>query len=300
MADRTSRIEIWNRAERRMETEQVYGDFWLRLLYGTGVGRTLARGVLSGPALSRLGGALQSTRRSARRVRSFIDAFDIPMDEFETREWASFNDFFIRRFRPGAREFCSESHRMPAFCEARYLAFEFFDVETSFPVKGRFLTPLVILNDTDLAEIFDGGPLLIARLAPVDYHRFHFPDDGEVIKERRISGRLHSGNPFALRHCSDILAINERHVTVLHTANFGTLAHVEVGAMNVGKIVQTYPPGESFRRGGEKGYFCFGASTILLFGEPGRWTPSNDLLEQTRQHRETLVRLGDEVATCPR
>ena len=84
---------------------------------------------------------------------------------------------------------------------------------------------------------------------------------------------------------------------MLRTSNFGTLAYVEVGAMNVGKIVQTHEQGEPFRRGDEKGYFCFGASTIILFGEPDRWRPSDDLLEQTAQRRETLVRLGDGVAT---
>ena len=105
-------------------------------------------------------------------------------------------------------------------------------------------------------------------------------------------------NPFALRARNDILATNERHVSILATANFGRLAMVEVGAMNVGRIVQTHPEGQPFRRGDEKGYFMFGASTILLFGEPGRWVPSADLLEQTALRRETLVRLGDEVASA--
>jgi phosphatidylserine decarboxylase len=130
----------------------------------------------------------------------------------------------------------------------------------------------------------------------VDYHRFHFPDDGEVLDEYRIAGRLHSVNPFALRARSDILATNDRHVSILDTSNFGRLAMVEVGAMNVGKIVQTHPTGAPFHRGDEKGYFCFGGSTILLFGEAGGWVPSTDLLEQTALERETLVRLGDEVA----
>jgi phosphatidylserine decarboxylase len=184
---------------------------------------------------------------------------------------------------------------MPAFSEARYLAFERIELEQSFPVKGQHLTPEAVLGDRELATGFEGGPLLLARLAPVDYHRFHFPDDGSVVFERRVPGRLHSVHPFALRHRGDILATNERQVTVLDTANFGRLAMVEVGAMNVGLIVQTHSSGERIRRGEEKGYFCFGASSILLFGEPGKWCPSEDLLEQTASRRETLVRLGDEV-----
>jgi phosphatidylserine decarboxylase len=289
------RIEIFNRATGQVETEQFYGELWLRLLYGSGPGRLLADQVLARRWPSRLGGALQSTRSSARQIGRFVDRFQIPLDEYEPGPWRSFNEFFIRRFRPGARTFCTEPDRMPAFAEARYLAFEAVDPDADYPVKGRYLTPAALLADIEQAFRFDGGPLLLARLAPVDYHRFHFPDDGERVSDRRIPGRLHSVNPFALRRRTDILATNERRVSVLRTAHFGTLAMVEVGAMNVGRIVQTHH-GREFGRGDEKGYFCFGASTILLFGEPRTWVPTDDLLEQTTQRRETLVRLGEPVA----
>jgi phosphatidylserine decarboxylase len=296
MVERAPSIRIWNRAAGRVETERIYGDLWVRLLYGTAAGRWTAHHLLAGKLLSRLVGALQSTRLSARRVPRFVDGFGILMNEFEEKEWYSFNDFFIRRFRDGAREFCAERGSMPAFSEARYLAFERVDTEVEFPVKGQHLTAPAILEPETEATGLEDGPLLIARLAPVDYHRFHFPDDGEVLDEYRIAGRLHSVNPFALRARSDILATNDRHVSILDTSNFGRLAMVEVGAMNVGKIVQTHPTGAPFHRGDEKGYFCFGGSTILLFGEAGGWVPSTDLLEQTALERETLVRLGDEVA----
>jgi phosphatidylserine decarboxylase len=295
MVAHSSPIQIWDRAGQRLITEQVYGDFWLRLAYGSGFSRLVVDQVLARRWVSRLAGRLQSTPGSARRVQAFAEQFDIEMGEFEDRKWSSFNDFFIRRFRDGAREFCAGPERMPAFSEARYLAFERITPDQTFPVKGQHLTPEAILGDRELAADFDGGPLLLARLAPVDYHRFHFPDDGTVVSERRVSGRLHSVHPFALRHRGDILATNERQVTVLDTANFGQLAMVEVGAMNVGLIVQTHSSGERFRRGDEKGYFCFGASSILLFGEPGQWRPSEDLIEQTASQRETLVRLGEEV-----
>ena len=296
MDERTPSIRIWNRNVGRVETERVYGDAWVRLLYGTASGRWTVHHLLVGKLPSRLLGALQSTRASARRIPAFVDTFDIPVDEFEDTGWSSFNDFFVRRFKAGAREFCREPDCMPAFSEARYLAFERIGAEVTFPVKGHYLAPRAILTGTADGAPFEHGPLLIARLAPVDYHRFHFPDDGSTVEEQRISGRLHSVNPFALRTRGDILATNERHVSILDTENFGRLAMVEVGAMNVGRIVQTHPPERPFRRGDEKGYFCFGASTILLFGELGRWVPSADLLEQTALGRETLVRLGDEVA----
>jgi phosphatidylserine decarboxylase len=291
-----STTRIWNRAEQRIEAERVFGDVWLRLAYGTGIGRLLADNVLSRRSFSSLLARSQMSPKSAGRIPSFVERFGIPMEEFEEHAWESFNDFFVRRFRPDAREFVSEPEWMPAFAEARYLAFEKVDPLQSFPVKGTFLTPQAILGDRDLAANFDGGPMLLARLAPVDYHRFHFPDDGEPVAERRISGRFHSVNPFALRHRPSVLATNERHISILRTENFGTLAMVEVGAMNVGLIVQTHPRGEPFVRGDEKGYFCFGASTVMLFGQPRTWLPVGDLLDQTEARRETLVRLGEEVA----
>lgn len=289
-----STIQIWNRARGRVETEKVYGDLWVRLLYGSGAGALLAHGILSRRLLSALVGVLQSTRRSTRRIRPFVRDFSIPMEEYEAREWSSFNDFFIRRFRPQARPFVTDPAALPAFAEARYLAYERVHPDLAFPVKGRFLTPRAIVDGEEAAP-FAEGPLLLARLAPVDYHRFHFPDRGRISAQHRIGGRLHSVSPLALRRRPDILATNERHVTIMTTRHLGQLAMVEVGAMNVGRIVQTHA-GPDFARGDEKGYFCFGASTVLLFGEPGRWRPSADLLEQTALGRETLVRLGEEVA----
>jgi phosphatidylserine decarboxylase len=69
---------------------------------------------------------------------------------------------------------------------------------------------------------------------------------------------------------------------------------IEVGALMVGKIVQTYTL-NSFQRGQEKGYFLFGGSTVILFGEPGAWEPSKDILEHSAEKREVFVRLGEEV-----
>lgn len=114
----------------------------------------------------------------------------------------------------------------------------------------------------------------------------------------REHGKLHSVNPLALRRKADLFLHNERQISLLNTDHFGRLAYVEVGALCVGKIVQTF--GSSlFQRGEEKGYFLFGASTVIVYGEPGAWRPSEDLLQQSAQGRETLVELGSPVAKAP-
>jgi phosphatidylserine decarboxylase len=138
--------------------------------------------------------------------------------------------------------------------------------------------------------------LLLARLCPVDYHRYHYPDGGKTQKHYSIHGQYHSVNPTALRFKEDIFISNERRVSILETKNFGKLAFIEVGAVMVGKIVQTHDETKAFRRGQEKGYFLFGGSTVIVLGEPGLWTPSKDLLENTKNGIETYIQLGDAVA----
>ncbi len=185
---------------------------------------------------------------------------------------------------------------MAAFAEARYFAIPRLDAAQRYAVKGIALSPAELLGDAALAAPFAHGPAFIARLCPVDYHRFHFPDGGRVLTQARRAGPLHSVNPLALQFKPDILITNERQVTILETDHFGKLAYVEVGATMVGKIVLTHT-GSRFERGEEKGYFLFGGSTVVVVGQEGAWTPDPDLLEQSAQGRETLVRLGERIAS---
>lgn len=286
-------IKIWNRSENREEIEKVYGSQWVKRLYGNSAGRWITDQFLAGRWVSKLSGLYESSSRSRNKIAPFIQEFSIKMSEFEEGPFESFNDFFIRRFKPGMRPMCTG---MPAFAEARYLAFEKVDQDRTYPVKGLSLSPVRLLGSLERAQSFLGGAMLIARLCPTDYHRFHFPDSGVIRDHYRLSGKLHSVNPLALQHRNDILVINERHVTLLDTENFGQLAYVEVGALCVGKIVQTHPLQGTFVRGEEKGYFLFGASTVIVMGQPGAWKPAADLLERTAQGQEVFVKLGDAVA----
>ena len=140
-------------------------------------------------------------------------------------------------------------------------------------------------------QVFDGGPGFIARLCPVDYHRFHFPDRGRVLESWRIVGALHSVNPWALAFREDIFMINERQVTILETEHFGKLAYVEVGATCVGKIQQTHQDVE-FERGAEKRMFLFGGSTVIVLGEAGKWAIDERLLKHTQEGVEAYLKMG--------
>jgi phosphatidylserine decarboxylase len=287
-------IKVWDRQKNSEETELVYGDAGVKMLYETRLGQFAADHLLTGRTVSRLYGAYQNSSASRKKIPSFIEHFKIPMEEYEERDFRSFNDFFIRKFKPGQRKFEMAESKLAAPAEGRYLGWEKISPDQKFPVKGSDLTPEALLGSADIARAFEGGSLLIARLCPVDYHRFHYPDSGRTWDSFRIPGKFHSVNPAALRYRSEIFFTNERQVSLLDTKHFGRIAYIEVGALCVGKIVQTHLRPD-FDRGDEKGYFLFGGSTVILLGQPGVWKPSADILSQTASKMETLIRLGDAV-----
>lgn len=296
-------IKFFDRQSGALKTEKVYGQDFLHWLYNSKSGNLLSDFICRRP-LSALYGLIQDTPMSQRKVDRFIRDFSINMEEYLPGESASpggpayqsFNDFFIRRFQPGKRSFPIEDKLMGAPAEARYLGYQSISPQQTFPLKGESLSAQAVLRRSDLAEKFRGGPMLIARLCPVDYHRYHYPDAGRVESLYRIPGRLHSVNPLALKYKQDTFATNERVVSLLETKNFGTLAYIEVGAICVGKMVQTHNISTDFSRGQEKGYFLFGGSTVVVMGEKGKWKISDDIIANSEKKIETYIKLGDVVA----
>lgn len=294
-------IEFWNRYSKKLEKELVYGEDGIQYLYGgSRTGKWLESNLLSRKTFSQLMGVYFNSPISKGRIPRFIDDYRIDRKIYENEEWESFNHFFIRKFLPGVRSFSSAPNSLPAFAEGRYFAYPRVEAQFEFKVKGVWYSFKSLLGDGQWSKKFKGGPLFIARLCPVDYHRFHFPDDGIVEDAYRIPGKFHSVNPAALEVNQNILQENERQVTILKTENFGLLAYVEVGAMGVGKIIQSYVPRVNFKRGEEKGYFQFGASTVIVMGVAGAWSPDPEMVKMTERGIETYVHLGDEIASNPR
>jgi phosphatidylserine decarboxylase len=279
--------------------EKVYGGFWIRLLYGTWLG-TWCSTLIALPPFSAAYGWLQDQPWSRRKVAPFIARFGIRMADFLPEEgrstgdpYSTFNRFFTRRVTAAARPFAA-GDAFPAPCDARYFAYDQLNDSVSIPVKGKFFNSRALLQSDRWSPVFEDGPGFIARLCPVDYHRFHYPDDGEVLDTWRIPGALHSVNPWALAFRPDIFMINERQVTILQTHRFGKLAYVEVGATCVGKIKQTHTA-NTFSRGDEKGMFLFGGSTVIVIGERGRWHINGSILKNTGQNVETYIKMGRSI-----
>ncbi|KAH0611065.1 uncharacterized protein H6S33_011492 [Morchella sextelata] len=242
---------------------------------------------------------------SARDIKGFI-AFHqldlsevlLPLDQFKT-----FNEFFYRALKPGARPCASpEDQRVivsPADC--RSVVFNSIDEATTIWIKGREFTIKRLLGDAypDDAKRFTGGALGIFRLAPQDYHRFHIPVDGLMGEPKMIKGEYYTVNPMAIRSALDVYGENVRICVPIDSVEHGRVMVICVGAMMVGSTVITAKAGSQVKRTDELGYFQFGGSTIVCLFEPGRMVFDEDLVDNSRTALETLIRVGMSIGHTP-
>ncbi|MHC2020236.1 phosphatidylserine decarboxylase [Methylobacterium sp. CM6247] len=286
-------LKLWDR-DKGKSVEEWMPDH--QATYETRPRRSPLQWLQSTPLYDRLYALYQDAPWTARQIEPFAREYNIDMSEFEPRKYRSFADFFVREFRPGVRRFPDDPAQMGAPAEARYFGWKRFNPEQRFPIKGQSLAAEDILGSAERAKPFLGGPVILMRLSPVDYHHVHYPDDGRTVDHQRLGRSLWTVTWPALQNKPDIYVRNERQVNILETEHFGRLGFVEFGALTVGRIVQHHPLDQPFKRGAQKGVFKFGGSAVAIFGEPGAWQPSDDILEHTPAGMETIVRLGESVA----
>lgn len=266
-------------------------DRFLEWMYGTRPGRLLVK-LMIRPGVSRAAGWLLDRHVSALAVRPFIRKNHICMDDFERRRFRSFNDFFTRRVLPGKRPVDDAPAHLIAPCDSKLTVYD-IRPDSRFRVKGTEYTLEGLLQSKELAETFLGGTLLLFRLTVGDYHRYTYIDSGFVTGSTRIPGVFHTVNPAAASRCP-IYRENTREYSLLESLRFGTVLQMEVGAAMVGRIVNA-PGSRNVRRGEEKGRFEFGGSTVIVLLQKGRAILDADLLRNTAQDAETVVRLGERI-----
>jgi phosphatidylserine decarboxylase len=170
-------------------------------------------------------------------------------------------------------------------------------------IKGRNFTLRRLLKSKTRAEYYKGASIVLCRLAPQDYHRFHFPVGGKYTVTRHIKGGYISVQPQVVRSKRDVLTENKRAVTYLRTRYFGKVAYVTIGATCVGSIVITAKANSRVRKGQEYGTFAYGGSTIVLLIPKGKGKGnreskiffSDDIVRNSLKRRETLIRMGEEI-----
>ncbi len=297
MSMRGRPIEVVNRYTGAVEIEQIYGDRWLRWTYDTAGGQLALALVVRRLFFSRWFGWRMSRPASRSRIVPFIRDYQLDTAEFAepVDSYRSFNEFFSRRLRPGARPVLAGPDEAAFPADARHLGIADVSAAGQFYAKGQRFDLAQLVADPVLAGRFAGGAMVISRLCPVDYHRFHFPVSGEAGVPAFVSGPLFSVSPIALRRRLDYLAENKRAITLIETGAFGGVLVVEIGATCVGTIVHTAGAG-AVRCGDEKGYFRFGGSCVITLFERGRAQLADDLLAAARDGRELYARVGDRMA----
>ncbi len=288
-------IQFYNRLTQSLETEAVYGEGPLRFVYENPVGKLALEVLVKRALFSQWYGARMDTPASAEKILPFLAEFGVDATEFAepVESYQSFNDFFYRKLKPSARPIVAAPDAIALPADGRHYVIPDVSECRDFFIKGvRFDLP-ALLGDNTLAESYARGSLLISRLCPTDYHRFHFPCDGTHDTPREIHGPLYSVSPIALMRRPSILWENKRCITQLQTPTLGKVLLLEVGATCVGSIVHTSSPQRPVRKGDEKGYFRFGGSCFITLFEPGRMRFAEDLLENSASGREVYARMGD-------
>lgn len=292
-------IRYFNRHTAAMETEQVYGEGFLRWSYGNPLGAISLEGFVKRPFFSTWYGRRMSTPESAARVAPFILKYGLDPADFADApdSYRSFNEFFSRKLKPSARPVDTDPESVVFPADGRHLGFDRASQIAGVFVKGQKFDLTALLGDAALAARFADGALVLSRLCPVDYHRFHFPAAGVPGETRLINGPLYSVNPIALRKNLGYLWTNKRTVTELRTEHLGTVLCMEIGATCVGTIRQTFSPETAVAKGAEKGYFAFGGSSTITIFEPGAVKLAADLVEWSSQQTELYARVGTRMGS---
>jgi phosphatidylserine decarboxylase len=294
------KITLYNRKKKTFTEEKIYFKNVIEFLYSNNFFSKILVNVFSKFSFfSKFIGFLNDLKLSKCKIKSFVKHFNINIDDYEKSidEFTSFNDFFIRKLKKNSRVINNDPNRLIFPCDGKFLAYQDVSSFDSFFLKNQKFSLREFLQDDSLLNVYKNGSMLICRLAPDDYHRFHFPCDCIPNKSRLINGFLFSVNPIALKKNIKIFYENKRMLTTLHTKNFSDVLYIEIGATNVGSINQSYIANLEYKKADEKGYFSLGASCIVLLFKKNTILFDKDLLQMSKDQIETSSLLGDSFAT---
>lgn len=287
-------IQYIDRASGKTCTESVMGNKALNFAYNTLLGRSLWGLLFNTGFLSRLMGWFYDSKLSHNSIKSLLAIPGLNAGEAEKdwNEYRSFNDFFTRKLKNGARPAAVGNDVLCSPADGRLLVYPDVEKDVKIPVKGavRSLESLCAMELP--AQKYS---VAVIRLAPIDYHRYHYPcdcsDDGKMVK---VKGKYHSVNPIAFAKAPDLFVENTKVVTPLCSPVFGKFFFLEVGAFGVGSIVNTAVAGKHEKLD-EKGFFKFGGSTVILVMDAEKIKFDPDLIRNSANKVEMLVRCGEKI-----
>ena len=273
--------------------------------------KVLPQYLLPKRGLTRYAGWRASRRAGARTtklIRWFVAKYHVDMSEAadpNVAHYATFNDFFTRALKPGARPLASADLICPV--DGAISQFGAIEKDQIFQAKGhRYSTTALVGGDRSLAAQFEDGWFATLYLSPKDYHRIHMPCEGRLRRMIYVPGELFSVNPATARGVPGLFARNERVVCVFDSAH-GPFVLTMVGATIVGSMATVWhgvvnPPRGSqvrewryadqevvLKQGDEMGRFLLGSTVVLLF-------PKGPLQFNPAWQPGGSIRLGEPMA----
>ncbi len=261
-------------------------------------------------ALTALAGKLATARVGGLTtgvIRWFVGRYGVNMAEAanpDIASYSSFNEFFTRPLKPGARPLADANFSCPV--DGAISQFGAVDRDQIFQAKGHsYSTTALVGGDAELAAKFQDGSFATLYLSPKDYHRIHMPCDGRLLQMIHVPGDLFSVNPATARGVPGLFARNERVVCVFESEH-GPFVLVLVGATIVGSmatvwhgVVNPPRPGHlrewryedqqlKFSKGDEMGRFLLGSTVVMLF-------PKGVLRFNADWSPQRSIRLGEKM-----
>jgi len=301
-------ITLKDRKTGLLVQENIPSYIWMsmRLLYDNKTGRLLthnAKKVLT--KMSKEKGEEYDKPHSAKEIPDFIKlhGLDCTILTKDPKDFQNFNDFFARAIKLDSRPMSKNENEVVSPADCRMMLFSsIYDAGTIWVKGDKFNLENLLGPRHEVASKFEGGCFCIARLAPQDYHRFHWPVSGTVKKITPIDGALYTVNPVAVNKPLNVYTENKRCVVELASKTFGNVIVIAVAATMVGsyKLFKEGTIGLEVNmevaRGDVAGEFRFGGSTVLLLFEPNKIKWSDDILKNSNHHTmETLLQCRETI-----
>lgn len=212
------------------------------------------------------------------------------LEQYSTR-WPHFNAFFARPLQPSARPIAFPADNSVAIIPADGRCMVFPDVTNAHAwIKGSEFSIDKLLANHFQSDKYLNGSMVIARLAPQDYHRWHLPVSGIVSEPILVDGALYTVNPMAINNDINVYTENKRVLVEIKSPEFGNVLMIAVGATMVGSI-EILSSGE-MKKGQQHGLFKFGGSTVIILFEKNRIVFDQDLQENSKLPIETWVKVN--------
>lgn len=266
------------------------------ILYKTFIGRIILN-IIVKPWFTKLSGYFMNSRLSNIISLLLIKKYNINKEEYISTKFKSYNDFFTRKRKTNYLNIDTNPNNLIAPADSKLMVYN-IKSSNEFKIKDSYYSVYDLLDGNSISEEYDNGKILIFRLEINDYHRYCYIDNGTKGVNIYIKGVFHTVRNIALKKYN-IYKKNAREYTIMNTENFGQVIEIDVGAMIVGRI-KNHHGDYKFTKGEEKGYFEFNGSTIVLLFKKGYIDIDKDILINSKNGIETIVKYGEKIGTKKR